>query len=105
MHNNIHPSVRVRKFTFAPDDDDIFWQQVDKSAGPEGCWLWLGAQWDNGVPCHWVAGQLRSARTVAYEQSGVKIPPYMSVRLRSRTCQRECVNPAHLEIRARLAAS
>jgi hypothetical protein len=28
--------------------EDRLWQRADKSAGPEGCWLWTGARTEKG---------------------------------------------------------
>jgi HNH endonuclease len=49
--------------------DDVaeqrFWNKVDQSAGPHGCWLWMGC----ATATVWVDGRRRRAHRIAYEQA------------------------------------
>src|ERR1035437_1194535 len=82
-----------------------FWEKVDRSAGPDGCWLWLGCQ-KRGYGVVWVDGGRRAgiAHRVAYELLVGPVPPGLVLdhyRLnegpRQAPCSTLCVNPAHVE--------
>jgi hypothetical protein len=72
------------------------WARVEKSVGPDGCWLWTGSVSDLGY------GRIRdeSGRSVgvhcaAYELEVGPIPDGLEI---DHLCRvRNCVNPAHLE--------
>lgn len=73
-----------------------FWTKVDRSAGPEGCWLWTAATWKPpstyGQFPH--RGKLLRAHRVSYELAHGPIPEGLVV---CHTCDTpRCVNPSHL---------
>lgn len=75
-----------------------FWAKVDKSAGPTGCWPWLGTVTNAGY------GQFRylrrwGAHRFAYESAKGPIPNGLTIdHVKAWGCARtDCCNPAHLE--------
>lgn len=82
----------------APTAMERFEARVDKSAGPEGCWPWIGAHFKTGygrfydqgknhVAHRWLLGQLRGEHLVWPEERGCH-----------RCDNPPCCNPAHLYI-------
>lgn len=48
METNVQPTFEAR---FGPKPRPIgerFWEKVDRSAGPDGCWPWMGTRWAHG---------------------------------------------------------
>lgn len=73
-----------------------FWSQVDRSAGPHGCWIWTGRQSSRGSPVFSIPGVAsnRSAIRTAYTLTHGPLQPGFRV---WQTCEEPlCVNPAHL---------
>jgi hypothetical protein len=74
--------------------DDVaeqrFWNKVDKSAGPHGCWLWMGC----ATATVWVDGRRRRAHRIAYEQATGEQLGDLAVVAKCRNSL--CLNPSHL---------
>jgi hypothetical protein len=105
---------RPRPATVAsPDTAEVerFWSKVDQSAGPDGCWLWLGGTTAKGYGRFRVHRNGRwtemRAHRWAYEVIKGRLPrnafPDHDCHTRDLTCpggddcpHRRCVNPAHL---------
>lgn len=83
----------------ARDPIERFWEKVDTSAGPDGCWLWTGWKTHGygGFDLRVARGQWRKvkAHRFAYELLKGPIPNGLEP---DHLCRvRACVNPAHLE--------
>lgn len=80
-------------------DPDDFWSRVDRSAGPNACWTWMGTMNEsrsNAQYSPYFRQYRRSftmrAHRVAYYLTYKKLAPHLA-----HTCQNAyCVNPAHL---------
>ena len=73
----------------------VFWANVDRSAGPGGCWPWMAHIHRNGYGKFMVDRVPRMAHRVAFEIARGPIPAGKHLDHLCRT--RACVNPAHLE--------
>jgi len=74
-----------------------FWAKVDKSAGPDGCWLWTAAKAEFGYGVIGLGGRgtgLIRAHRASWELAHGAIPDGMF--LLHRCDVPACVNPAHL---------
>jgi len=79
------------------DHEHRFWERVDKSGGPDACWIWTGSKRHFGHGACKINGVDWIAHRFAYESaSGAKIPSRMLVR---HKCDNPpCCNPRHLEL-------
>ncbi|EDY43982.1 bacteriophage protein [Streptomyces sp. SPB074] len=92
-----------RQFTYTDDTEADFWRLVDKSAGADGCWLWLGTLTVQGygswlhAPAHRISyryevGEVPKGLVLDHVCHDPKDCP------RGAPCpHRRCVNPAHLK--------
>jgi len=83
-----------REIKLTPKDIARFWSKVDKSGGPDGCWIWTaGKDWDRYG--HFSVGPITyKAHRVSWTLANGQIPDELCV------CHRcdnpPCCNPAHL---------
>ena len=74
-----------------------FWNKVDCSAGPNGCWTWTAARNPKGYgrfSVDWRAGKWELAHRTSYRLS---VGPIPTGALILHSCDNPpCVNPAHL---------
>lgn len=71
-----------------------FWMRVDRSGGPDACWLWTGFLGENGYGVFGFNGKAYKAHRVSYFIEHGRID---NDRLVLHRCDvRSCVNPAHL---------
>jgi hypothetical protein len=81
--------------TFSETDMARLWSNVDKSAGPDGCWPYLALLTDGGYGRIKFKGRFYGAHRVTLSQAtGV---PIDCDEMALHSCDyRRCVNPAHL---------
>lgn len=72
-----------------------FWAQVDRSAGPDGCWPWRGCRDANGYGWLRWQGQRARAHRVALVLDGRPAPDAEAVG-RHLCHNKPCCNPRHL---------
>jgi hypothetical protein len=94
--------------TTTADPIKRFWEKVDTSAGPDGCWPWLATITYRGYGHFKLHGHLVVAHRVAYELTVGPVPDQTVLdhlcHTRDKECaggvacpHRRCVNPDHLE--------
>lgn len=77
-----------------PGIETRFWKKVDRSGGPDACWLWTAATNPNGYGVVLVFGRNRGVHRVAWQMSTGRSPRGLVIR---HACDTPlCVNPAHL---------
>jgi hypothetical protein len=69
-----------------------FWTKVDKSGGPESCWLWTAHVSQSGYGRFRINGETRDVHRLLYEWEFGDNPPQVDHRCRNRSC----CNPGHL---------
>lgn len=83
-------------------DKARFWAKVDKSGGPDACWIWTAAKDAHGYGNFGAGGHYLKAHRVAWTLANGQIPHDGSAHgiCVCHNCpggdRRDCVNPAHL---------
>lgn len=74
------------------------YSKLDTTAGQDGCWLWLGAVGQKGLPRTSIRKRSANPRRLLWEHvHGEKLPQTRQV---ATTCKvPRCLNPAHLYLR------
>ncbi|MBB4642349.1 HNH endonuclease [Rhizorhapis suberifaciens] len=83
------------------DIADQFWDNVDQSSGPDGCWPWQRAIVRSGYGSLWVRGRSVGAHRHAYTLANGHIPDgpgYHGYVVMHMCDNRKCCNPAHLRL-------
>lgn len=77
--------------------EERFWEKVDRSLGPDGCWFWVGCVGSGGYGMTSISRKHILAHRLSWEiANGEPVPDGMQV---MHSCDvRNCVNPAHLSI-------
>jgi hypothetical protein len=79
-----------------------FWEKVDKTSSPTGCWLWTAGIFKHfGHGQFWVAstGKSDCAHRVAWRLCGYELPTKSSGLMLCHQCDvPACVNPEHLRL-------
>ena len=74
--------------------EERFWEKVDQSAGPFGCWIWTARMDGGNGRIKRPDGSLGLAHRVAWELTYGAIPENKDLR---RNCENSvCVNPYHM---------
>ena len=74
--------------------EDKFWSRVDKSAGPKGCWPWMGGKQSDGYGHFRVGKVIVAVHRLAYELvTGQLLGPLHALHSCDCNC---CCNPDHI---------
>jgi hypothetical protein len=91
-YERLRRSGRIQPLTL----EDRLWWGVDRSGGPDSCWLWTRAITTAGYGHLSIEGKLRPAHRVAYE---LLVGPIPIGHYLDHICHvTRCVNPAHLRV-------
>lgn len=80
--------------SMTPEQVQRFWQKVDKSAGSDACWMWMGSRNNKGYGCQSVYKRGLLAHRIAWRLTYGTIP---AGQLLCHRCDNPaCCNPLHL---------
>ena len=93
-----------------PTVEERFWARVDRTAGPDGCWPWLGSLHSSGRTGYgWTGKELAHRQAFVYTHGRIEVGRELDHVCHTREAlagncaggacaHRLCVNPAHLEL-------
>ena len=84
------------------DFREKFFERIDKTSDPQGCWLWTRCKTSQGYGNVWYNGKMEKTHKVAYLLSGKTIPEGHEL-AHSGLCvgKKHCCNPDHLTPKTR----
>lgn len=88
--------MKLSKSDITPEIEARFWSRVDRSGGPDACWLWQRVFDDHGYGFFSSNAKTERSRRVAYEIAVGVIPDGLCVL--HRCDNPPCCNPSHLFI-------
>lgn len=80
-------------------DENRFWNKVDKSGGPDACWMWTADKFSTGYGCFYLAGKKVKSQRFAWVSTQGSIPmidSYHGICVCHRCDNPGCCNPSHL---------
>lgn len=76
--------------------EERFWPKVDKTGGPNACWIWTAARSRRGYGYLTINARTYKAHRVSFEWANGPIPPGQLI---DHICHvPACVNPSHLRL-------
>jgi hypothetical protein len=96
--NEVVPRAR-KEIKLSPADEARFWSKVDKSGGPDACWLWTARKAKTGYGNFKVGGEMTRAHRVSWTITNGPIPhdgSYHGICVCHKCDVKLCCNPSHL---------